>query len=643
MHLRKESSALIKLKHDHPKLYQAARLYRLALKGLDFLVVIVIALDAIINSWTLNDYLGNGHFFVTPVATVRSLDDLSAKYTFAEGGSYRDLSEIGQWMANLTIANMVTKSDSVYAVSASEYPLTPNTVLCPIFVGSYAVDLSKKAAVKLAVAADTTTFYRGNALSHAFTSDQSTRLATRDMNSTQLRALGYVPGRTQTDLRFTREFVVRNTSAPQSLVVAYYRICPRTFCTGCDPVSEMGFSSCNLAMVYDDAKKTLTVTNATVAPDSTYALGLMMPRSSFGVVALWAKLGAIFFAVGGYLASRRTVQWIEVDVTKTTSLWTRLVRTVGPKYFPHPSHAIPYAMFCYNSDIFVFLYSGSVLFDIQNCLIFIRNVHFYNSWAPQFTASFQTFSLATRLLWLNCAFLKVAKILWNLVGSASYSGESRLMGLFNLSSVTSLYVSAILLFYVPPFIEYNNGVTVDLSNSVERLDGLRVDVFESYYMRCVTSIAVGLVANVILVATLDHAVNQPYWATMAKNSLARQAIYNSSSILCDYLYGVEADPVVKERTVMVCRARRLSTLQWFFMSHMMCFGLPEKELRAKKKQMALTTAGGASVTSDSGSDGLYMVVQDGDRHVHLIDEQLADVTSLVYNIKVLKNTTISVR
>ena len=643
---REGSSVLIKLKKDHPQLFYLARAFRLCVQALDLLAVIVIAVDAIVNSWTLNDYLGNGHFFLTPVAAARSADNTGSRYAFPINGSYEDLSEIGQWMTNLTVSNMVTKSDNVYAVSAGTYTLTNNTVLCPIFTGTYPLSQWKKPRMKLGVMQDATTFYRGNALSHAFTTDDTTNLATAGDNHHGLLARGYTPGRTQTDMRFTREFAFENTSSPQSIVVDYFRICPRTFCSGCDPVSEMGYSMCNLTVLYDDSAKTLTVTSGSYVPGSMYELGLMLPRSSFGLVALWAKLLAIFFAVGGYLASRRTVQWLEVDVTKTSSLWTRLLRTVVPKYFPHPSHALPYAMFCYNSDIFVFLYSGSVLFDLQNCLIFIRNVHYYNNWAMQFDATFRTFSLSTRLLWLNCAFLKIAKILWHTIGGASYCGESRLMGLFNFSSVLYLYLSAILLFYVPPFIEYNNSVTFDLVNTVERLDGVRVDIFESFYFRCATSIAVGMVANVLAVAVVDHSVNRGYWRSMKKNSLARQAIYNSSSILCDYLYGVEEDKTVKDRAVVICRARRLSTLQWFFMSHMVCFGLPEKELRAKKKQMALTVAGGpttSTASSDTSNDGLYMIVQDGDHHMHLIDESLADVTSLVYNIKVLKNTTIAVR
>ncbi|OQR95039.1 hypothetical protein ACHHYP_00489 [Achlya hypogyna] len=211
----------------------------------------------------------------------------------------------------------------------------------------------------------------------------------------------------------------------------------------------------------------------------------------------------------------------------------------------------------------------------------------------------------------------------------------------------SLYVSAVLLFYVPPFIEYNNNTNVALSNKREKLDGLRVDIYDSFYMRVVGSIVLGLLANLLLVTLLDHVWNFRYWQLLRRHSLARQAIYNSSSIVCDYLDGIEHEGA---GAVLVCRARRLSTLQWFFMSHLTCFGLPEKELRNRQHRPDTTvhSKGGheedaaAREALDDGRDA-YLVVQDGDRNVHLLDGQLSDVTSLVYNIKILKNTSVTIK
>ncbi|KDO18069.1 hypothetical protein SPRG_16511 [Saprolegnia parasitica CBS 223.65] len=265
-----------------------------------------------------------------------------------------------------------------------------------------------------------------------------------------------------------------------------------------------------------------------------------MTNSAFGTIALYVKLTGIFFGVGGYLASRRTVQWMEVDMTKSDSFISRVLRTIMPKYFPHASHALRYDMFCYNSDIFVFSYALSVILDIQNCFIFMRNVNLFNN-LSQFLFSLQMFCCSMRLLWVNCAVLKVCKILWNLLGTASFNGQSTFMGYLNLSSVISLYLSAVLLIYVPPFIEYNNNTLVALKNSVEKLDGLRVDVFNGFYFRVGGSIVLGMLANLAVITALDHLWNFKHWKLLRKHSLSRQAMYNSSSIVCDYLDGIEVE------------------------------------------------------------------------------------------------------
>ncbi|OQS03628.1 hypothetical protein THRCLA_04040 [Thraustotheca clavata] len=608
-------------------------------------VVILIIADAIANNWAINDYLGDGYFFVTPIAAVENAMQLMNQYVYAKNLGISNLSNIGQWIANYTVVSLITKSNRVYLLSVGEYPLTTSTSLCPSFMLTYPVDLSSSNTVKLAYAVDSISFYRGDAISHILTSDRTDNLATTSMSSSQIRALGYVPGRMNIDMRFTRDIKLLNTSALQNQVVSYFRIFPRSFCTGCEPTAELGYSVCNFTMQYNDTTKTLNVVNSTFVPGSMYSLGLVMENSAFGVFALYTKLFAIFFAVGGYLASRRTVQWLDIDPNKPNTIYTRLMRTVVPKYFPYPSHALSYDIFCYNSDIFVFLYACSVLFDLQSCLIFVREVNLYNNPAPQFIYSLQMLSLSSRLLWINCALLKLCKILWYLLGTATYNGESRMMGFFNLSSVTSLYLSSIVLFYIPQFIEYNNSVAITMKNTVEKIDGTRVSVFQGFYMRVFSSIILGLFLNMLVITALDRLWNYKRWIRLSKNSLARQAIYNSSSIVCDFFRDVEDDTESGD-AIIVCKARRLSTLQWFFMSHLTCFGLPERELRAKKMSIvqvlstnckpahdsstrtnSVTNSTQVTITGDSHEG--YLVVQDGDRNIHLLDAMLNDVTSLV--------------
>ncbi|OQS03631.1 hypothetical protein THRCLA_21114 [Thraustotheca clavata] len=634
-------------------------------------VVFLIVCDAFINNWALANYLGGGYFFMTPLGAVENAIQLESHYAFAKGYSIRNLSNMGQWMSNYTIVNFVHKTDRIFALSAGEFVLTADSVLCPIFQGIYSVDIDASPTIKLALAHDQTSFFRGHALDIAFGDDTKTNLATSLMKSAELMSLGYIPGRTTVDKRFTHVFTIKNTSAQQSQLVSYFRVFSRNFCTGCDPVAELGHSTCNFTMSYDYKSKTLNVLTGEFVPGSTYKLGFIQTNGVLGVVSLYTKLVAIFFAVSGYLASRRTVQWLDVDPTKTYSIVERLLRIVVPKYFPHPSNALRFDMFLFNSDIFVFLYAISVILDVQNAFLYARNVNLYNSLAPQFGASLQLFMISFRLLWINCATLKLFKMIWNLLGMATFCGESKVMAFLNLSSVVPLYLSVILLFFVPPFIEYNNSVTHNLDNAIDPLDGICVLVSEGSYMRVAPTVALGLLANILIITALDHIVHYSFWKKMVKNSLSRQAIYNSTSIVCDFISDIETrSDLGSEYSVILCRARRLSTLQWFFMSHMTCFGLPEKDLQLKKRSLisiqVKSPRGKASINSvgiressqveptsfsevansfaeDGRNSSSFIVVQDGDQNIHLLDDNFNDITSLVYNIKVLKDTAVCVK
>ena len=275
--------------------------------------------------------------------------------------------------------------------------------------------------------------------------------------------------------------------------------------------------------------------------------------------------------------------------------------------------------------------------------MFIRDVNVFNAMSPQIGITIQLFALSTRLLWVNCAALKLMKLAWHVVSTATYSGESRVMGFLNLRNVTSLYLSAILLFYVPPFIEYNNAVRVDLKNSVEPLDGTIIDLLESWYVRGTWAITGGLLLNILIVLAFDQMINRRFWQRMANNSLARQAMFNSTSILMDFVSDVDVNGAV-----LVCKARRLLTLQWYFLSHLQTFGLPEKDLvRAKKlaQQRRVSAVQPTTTTSsnvDTSSEILCTVAQDSGHHLHLLDDQFIDITSLVLNIKVLKDTSVTI-
>ncbi|OQS08032.1 hypothetical protein THRCLA_03493 [Thraustotheca clavata] len=586
-----------------------------------FIVTVLIGIDTVANNWVVNNYLGNGMCFVTPVATVQNLQ---TEYSFAQNHGVKELSKVGKWMLNSTISSLVTKSNAIYILYGGSYRLTNEMDLCSIFKATYLINLNTTRTLQLGVTQNLVTFYKETALSHLFTNDAAENLGDGTMTSAQLNNLGYAPGRNIVDLRMTNGIKLIHSSIEQKFTVSYYRIFSKALCTGCDPIAELGFGTCNMTLVYDDKDQKVTVIKSDNIPNSIYKLGLICERSTFSSVSHYIKLLAIVFAVGGYLASR-------LDPTKQVLIIQRIIRTVLPKYFPHPSHALSFSMFCYNSDIYVFLFSAGVAFDMENCLLYLRHVNQYNSLQPNYSYTLQIYALSIRMLWFNCAGLKIFKIVWSIISSADHCGESRIMGFLNLSCVTSLYLSAIALFYVAPFIEYNNSINQELDNNVESLDPIHIDIFDSYYIRVTPAIIVGLLINLFVVTALDHLWAHKHWSELKQNSLPRQAILNSSSILCDYLCDVEGKN--ENTSVIECKARRLSTLQWYFMCHLTCFGLPEKELRAKK-------AKNQTLNKEEGS--MYMVVQDGDRNIHLIDAQFADVTAMEYNIKILKDTSITI-
>ncbi|RHY21970.1 hypothetical protein DYB32_009660 [Aphanomyces invadans] len=511
---------------------------------------------------------------------------------------------------------------------------------CRGLTSNYTVDITKP--VKLATAVDAITFLRGTALTHAFTEDLSVNLPTATASMRDISALGFVPSRIQTDMRMTTAFAVQNTSAMQYATITYYRVYAKSYCTGCAPIAELGRGTCNLTMQFNATSNRLVVTSSHVL-GSQHDLGLMFARDVYSSLASILKYIAIFIAVGGYLASRQTIQWSDTNLEKVETIWNRLAKVVAPQYFPHRSHAIRGDVFCYNSDYFVALYVVSILLDMNHALVFTREVNVFNQYSNQFTMTIQLFALSTRMLWLNLGIVKAFKVLLHLVSPSVYSGESRAMPFFNFSSVTTLYLTTILLFYVPEYIEYNNQSRVDVTNKMEALDGQFVDFFESFYIRVAPAIAVGLLVNVVAVLFVDHLMFYPHWQKLKKNSLSRQAIFNSTSIVCEFVDDVQT---VNGDTLMTCSARRMSTLQWYFMHHLRCFGLQERDLSKRKSSRMTIKASEQSksqLITTTSPDLKYTVGQDNNGHIHLLDDQLSDVKSLVLNIKVLRDTSLVIQ
>ncbi|KAF0690032.1 Aste57867_18541 [Aphanomyces stellatus] len=624
------SGYLYKVMHAHPKVHAALKRVYFGVTswvgfGISTCVVVLVVLDTVGNNWAINDFIGNAQQFKTPVAKAASVLDLTPTYAFADGYNLSSLSNIGYWMTDSTIQNLVGDSSTVYILAGGTYQITgPAMNMCGAFAGSYAVNVSQP--VKLGVAVDAMTYIRGTSLSHGFTDDLTTNLPNASSKVADAVAQGFAATRVQVDMKLTTAIAVANTSASQNVIVTWFRIYAKAYCTGCTPIAELGRGVCNLTMTYTDSSQTLQVTHSTYVLGSDHLFGLMISRDIYGTLSLLLRFLAIFIAAAGFLAGRKTVQWREASLNKVESMWDKVVDTIAPKYFPHMSHAIRFDLFCYNSDYFVLLIVVSTILDMNRALTYIREVNVFNENSPHFDVTLQLFALSSRFLWLNVGFVKATKLVAHLVYPATYSGESRLMPWLNLSSVTTMYLSGIMLFYIPQYIEYNNQCRWDVRNHNELLDPYFVNFFDSFYFRVATSVGIGLILNVMVFLALDHVALSPFWYALSKNSLSRQAIYNSTAVIVEFVDDVNED--ADGNYIMHVKARRLSTLQWFFMSH---------------TTNSVTTTKGEVSSTDKSANVVFMVGQADNGHLHLFDDNLADVKSLPFNIKVLRDTAVTIR
>ncbi|RHY25753.1 hypothetical protein DYB32_008123 [Aphanomyces invadans] len=612
------------------------------------IVLFLVFVDAIANNWAIVDFCGNALHFRTPVANVKTAAELSTEYIFGQGRGFGNLSNVGQWMIGMSIEELATVSADVYFLTAGAYAIMDSTNFCGGFNGNYSVpDLAMP--VKLAVVDDGVTYIRGNSLTHAFTNDLTENLPTKDAKMADLVALGFHPARMQTDMKMTTSVDIKNKSSSQNFAIPWYRVYSKSFCTGCTPLTALSHGICNITVKYVDATKTAVVSKSFSAPNSTHYLGLMFRRSIYSTIGAVLKYIAIFIAVAGYLAGRKTIQWHERVPENVETVAGKLVDMVFPKYYPHLSHAIRFDLFCYNSDVFVLLFVVSNVLDMNQAIQYIREVNQYNVVSPDFSMSLQLLALSTRLLWLNVGMVKVAKMAVHLLSLATYCGQSRVMKYLNFSSVSTLYISAILLFYVPDYIEYNNDSRWDIRHSFENINGCYINYFSSFYFRTAPAIGIGLALNVAGVLVVDHIVLFRFWHYLAKNSLGRQVMFNTSCVTCEFVsdFTVEAD----DSSVIQCKVRRLSTLQWYLMNQTLCFGLLEKELSKKKHARApgathpstVSVAKQDDTVGGTGKDIFHVISQSDSGHIHLLDDQLVEVKSLALNIKILRDTDVFIR
>ncbi|KAH9097902.1 hypothetical protein LEN26_016901 [Aphanomyces euteiches] len=140
--------------------------------------------------------------------------------------------------------------------------------------------------------------------------------------------------------------------------------------------------------------------------------------------------------------------------------------------------------------------------ETERKIMFTWNEHGDSSWIP-----IQLFAIEFRWLWLNCAIVKLFKFILNFVSLTRYTGKNLPVGLCNFSSVFYIYLGAVVLLFRIKIIVGINHDMVGPSPKTQPLDGLRLDVFDGYYIRAVPDVLFIMAINLAVVLTMDHLVH----------------------------------------------------------------------------------------------------------------------------------------
>ncbi|KAF0723823.1 hypothetical protein Ae201684P_017215 [Aphanomyces euteiches] len=623
---------------------------------LGYFSLTLICIDVVTSNWQLINFIGNGNHFLTPILNVNSTHELERMFMFPLDSSIHTASQVGLFQLQTTIEQ--AQSSSAYVLDVGVYDLAKAPFdFCNKLVQSYPVgDKPVGSTMRLATLLDGITYIRGDTISHWFGDTKTAPEASPGMNDTQIRAMGYIPGRTDTDLRVTTPLSIPPPGQSRVVNLTMYRFYAKAFCSGCESVAELGKDPCTLEYSYDDKAKQLVVAKAShSSADKWHDVGLMINHPDGAIVSLWIRGVSVLLVLGAFRASQKTVQWVD---SAQAPLYKKLLHIVAPPL-----------------DIFVVLYTLAILADESTSMYFSRVINYYYRYSRfgLFT-ELRLMAISFRWLWPNCFVVKLLKWTAHFVASTQHTGESVVMPLFNFSSVVWVYLGLLGLFERMSFIEYANSVTHLLPSNVQSLDGIAVDYFQSWYIRTVPSVSIAVVINVVLVLMADHVWNRQWWSKVRRNSLGRQLMYNSTSILCDLECRVVDRPDYAGTCVAV-KARALGTLRWFMTSHLTNFGLSEhpqvmRELATSKAKSQATSkvnlkkpttdklgetrmpdgdqplegptkvAPSSDVPAVVSANDINLAVQDRDGYLHIVDSQKRDMAALGYEVKVLHDTDI---
>ncbi|RHY23846.1 hypothetical protein DYB32_009050 [Aphanomyces invadans] len=255
-----------------------------------------------------------------------------------------------------------------------------------------------------------------------------------------------------------------------------------------------------------------------------------------------------------------------------------------------------------------------------------------------------------RWVWLNCFLVKVIKVLANVLSTARYTGRNFVVGYFNFSTIAYVYLAGIPLMYRNNFMDYGNSDVATLTTATQLLDGITVDFFNSVLMRGYPGLIFLMFVSLMAVLTLDVAINRKWRHQVANNSLGRQHLYNSTSIIADVGYSFLTWPDFKGQAISMS-VRSLCMMQWFLTCHTLRFGLPEDPSNVRGmtskagsalSQVVTTTQRrsvgtwreGRQQSSASVANEFFMVTQDSDGYIHLFNARKTEIQALSMEVNV---------
>ncbi|RLO08329.1 hypothetical protein DYB28_003890 [Aphanomyces astaci] len=540
--------------------------------------VALVTVDVTTNNWEIIDVIGNGNTLLTPLLNVDSSDDLASEHSFPVGRGVESTSTVGIFMLNYTMRKMNLRDNSMYVLTGDDFLIDgPLNDICSTLKKTYQLPTNQTnvgSTVKLATIKDSIQYIRGTAITNLLYGLGTPPPATTQHD--ELISMGFMPARTDLDLRVTTGVVVPPVGTTSYTNVTMYRFYPRAFCSGCEPVSELGLSVCQLTSTYNATTKTLVVSSSVANYGEYYSMGFMLERTGTTAGSLYVRGFCVLFVMAAFATSQKTVRW--TDGATLTSWYKKLTHMVAPTLLRHPCHTLDFSYFCFNSDLFVLGYVVAVLLDEKSCNIYSRAMFSWNKNATASATSAWVFvrilAMNFRWMWLNCLLIKFLKWFVNFATATRYSGRNHLVAYLNFSTPTFVYIAGLFFVARNNLLDYGLLDSVNLESSTQSLEGISVNIFNSVLFRGYPSLVLLMLINVFVILTVGWVVNRQWWHKVAKNSLGRQQMYNSTSIIADVGYTF-IDMGEYQGQVVLIPVRSLCTVQWFLTSQTIRFGLPE--------------------------------------------------------------------